>query len=166
MERNGDIVAFASYAPLLAKRGHTQWNPDLIYFNNTSVYPTISYEVQRLFGEHAGDRWLETRISTAPGTDLPKRFTVSTVRDTTSGDLIIKIVNGESTPAPLSLTGLPPAASAAQLFMLSAPDEYVAREDDRPDPIAQVQRALTISSGALAFDVPAFSLTVLRLPAQ
>lgn len=166
LERNGDIVAFASYAPLLAKRGHTQWNPDLIYFNNTSVYPTISYEVQRLFGEHAGNRWLETRISTAPGTDLPKRFAVSTVRDTTSGDLIIKIVNGESTPAPLSLTGLPPAASVAQLFMLSAPDEYVTREDDRPDPIAQVQRALTISSGALAFDVPAFSLTVLRLPAQ
>ena len=33
-ERNGDVVHMTSYAPLLAKEGHTQWNPDLIYFNN------------------------------------------------------------------------------------------------------------------------------------
>ena len=28
VERNGDIVSMTSYAPLLAKEGHTQWNPD------------------------------------------------------------------------------------------------------------------------------------------
>ena len=34
LEHNGDIVSLASYAPLIAKEGHTQWNPNLIYFNN------------------------------------------------------------------------------------------------------------------------------------
>ena len=34
LERNGDVVHMSSYAPLLAKDGRTQWNPDLIYFNN------------------------------------------------------------------------------------------------------------------------------------
>ena len=40
VERNADVVVMSSYAPLLAKEGHTQWNPDLIYFNNTEVKPT------------------------------------------------------------------------------------------------------------------------------
>ncbi|RYZ49945.1 MAG: alpha-L-arabinofuranosidase, partial [Chitinophagaceae bacterium] len=35
LERNGDVVHMSSYAPLLAREGATQWNPDLIYFNNT-----------------------------------------------------------------------------------------------------------------------------------
>ena len=41
VERNADVVTMTSYAPLLAKEGHTQWNPDLIYFNNTEVKPTV-----------------------------------------------------------------------------------------------------------------------------
>src|SRR5690606_1050689 len=37
MERNSDIVQLASYAPLLARVGATQWVPDLIYFTPTEV---------------------------------------------------------------------------------------------------------------------------------
>ena len=54
VERNGDVVTMSSYAPLLAKKGGTQWNPDLIYFDNERVYPTCSYYVQQLFGQSAG----------------------------------------------------------------------------------------------------------------
>ena len=32
LERNGDVVVMASYAPLFAREGFTQWNPNLIYF--------------------------------------------------------------------------------------------------------------------------------------
>ena len=62
LERNGDVVHLASYAPLLAKTHHTQWNPDLIYFDNTSVMLTANYHVQRLFGENPGDVWLPNTI--------------------------------------------------------------------------------------------------------
>jgi len=62
MERNGDLVRLASYAPLLAKRGHTQWRPDLIYFDNVSVTPSINYYVQQLFSENSGDTYLPTGI--------------------------------------------------------------------------------------------------------
>ncbi|MBN1795440.1 MAG: carbohydrate binding domain-containing protein [Sedimentisphaerales bacterium] len=62
LERNGDIVRFASYAPLLGKLGHTQWNPDLIYFNNTKVFPTINYYVQQMFSLNAGDVYLPTEV--------------------------------------------------------------------------------------------------------
>ena len=46
VERNGDIVSMTSYAPLLAKGRHIQWSPDLIYFDNTEVKPTVGYYTQ------------------------------------------------------------------------------------------------------------------------
>ncbi len=62
LERNGDVVRLSSYAPLLAKTGHTQWNPDLIYFDNTSIMLTANYHVQRLYGINAGDTWLPNTV--------------------------------------------------------------------------------------------------------
>ena len=60
LERNADVVRFASYAPLLAKRDHTDWTPDLIYFTNTEVFPTINYHVQQLFSVNSGDFYFPT----------------------------------------------------------------------------------------------------------
>ncbi|MDR0573447.1 MAG: carbohydrate binding domain-containing protein, partial [Tannerella sp.] len=53
LERNGDVVEMTSFAPLLAKEGHTNWNPDLIYFNNKEVKPTVGYYVQQLYGQNS-----------------------------------------------------------------------------------------------------------------
>ncbi len=55
VERNGDVVVMTSYAPLLARKNATNWNPDLIYFDNERVYPTCSYYVQQMFGQSQGD---------------------------------------------------------------------------------------------------------------
>ncbi|PTX94884.1 alpha-N-arabinofuranosidase [Spartobacteria bacterium LR76] len=63
LERNADLVRFASYAPLLAKREHPSWNPNLIYFSNTEVCPTINYQVQKLFSWNGGDVSLPTSVS-------------------------------------------------------------------------------------------------------
>ena len=53
--RNADVIHMASYAPLLARAGFTQWAPDLIWFDSTRVYGTPSYHVQALFSQHRGD---------------------------------------------------------------------------------------------------------------
>ncbi len=90
LERNADVVTMTSYAPLLAKEGYTQWNPDLIYFNNTEVKPTVGYQVQKLFGNHAGKYYIP---GTVQSTNLhhAKRFAVSAV--TNDNELIIKLAN-------------------------------------------------------------------------
>ena len=54
VERNGDIVCMTSYAPLFARKNATNWNPDLIYFDNERPYLTCSYYVQQMFGQSAG----------------------------------------------------------------------------------------------------------------
>jgi alpha-L-arabinofuranosidase len=56
-------VRFASYAPLLGKIGRTGWDPNLIYFTNTRVAPTINYHVQRLFSTNAGDAYVQTTVT-------------------------------------------------------------------------------------------------------
>ena len=54
VEANGDIVSMTSYAPLFAKKTNTNWNPDMIYFDNERPYLTCSYYVQQLFGQSSG----------------------------------------------------------------------------------------------------------------
>jgi alpha-L-arabinofuranosidase len=61
-ERNGDLVHFSSYAPLLAKQGFTQWRIDLIYFDNVTISPSVNYYVQQLFSINSGDVYLPTEI--------------------------------------------------------------------------------------------------------
>ena len=94
VERNGDVVSMSSYAPLLAKDGHTQWKPDLIYFNNTEVRPTTDYETMRLYGENGGDRYLNSRlVVNSDDSKARARIGGSIVKDSKSGDMIVKLVN-------------------------------------------------------------------------
>lgn len=94
LERNGDVVSMASYAPLLAKDGHTQWNPNLIYFNNTTVKPTVGYEVQKSYGVNSGTEYVPAGITLSNNQDaVVKRIGMSTVKDAATGDVIVKMVN-------------------------------------------------------------------------
>jgi len=55
VEKNGDVVAMTSYAPLFARKTNTNWNPDLIYFDNERPFLTCSYYVQQMFGLSSGN---------------------------------------------------------------------------------------------------------------
>ncbi|MCM1027124.1 MAG: hypothetical protein NC432_11860 [Roseburia sp.] len=54
LEKNADHVVMSCYAPLFGRTGHQQWQPDLIWFDNDSIYGTPSYYVQLLFSNHVG----------------------------------------------------------------------------------------------------------------
>lgn len=159
LERNADVVRMASYAPLLAKRGHTDWTPDLIFFSNTEVFPTINYHVQQLFSVNGGDFYIPTTIgdgTTTPPADLA----ASTVGDSKTGDLIIKIVNGANQPRPLHLVlaGVKRLPATATKTVLAGANPMETEE-------RAVQPQVSTMSIAPAFDyeAPANSLTVLRL---
>jgi alpha-L-arabinofuranosidase len=106
IERNGDIVEMTSYAPLLAKEGHHNWNPDMIYFDNTSLQLTPSYHTQHLFGNHSGDRYVKSELTIEPmgatEQQLNLRSAASVVRDSKTGKKYLKLVN--ALPRELSIT--------------------------------------------------------------
>ncbi|MDM5327487.1 alpha-L-arabinofuranosidase C-terminal domain-containing protein [Neobacillus sp. CF12] len=62
MERNQDIVVMSSYAPLYANIHHTNWTPNMIYFNGTDSYVSPSYHVQKVFAENRGDVVIESKV--------------------------------------------------------------------------------------------------------
>lgn len=94
MERNGDIVAMSSYAPLLAKEGHTQWSPDMIYFTNKEVKLTVGYFVQKMCGNASGDEYLSSDLVVNEGRKgVRDRLAVSTVRDSRTDKVYVKLVN-------------------------------------------------------------------------
>ncbi len=65
LERNGDIVVMAAYAPLFGNLTATHWAPDLIWFNNHQVTPSINYHVQKLFSVNQGTAVLNHTLSGA-----------------------------------------------------------------------------------------------------
>lgn len=59
IERNGDIVKLASYAPLLAKKGEANWYYNLIWFDHDTVVYTPNYYIQQLFSTYLGNEVLQ-----------------------------------------------------------------------------------------------------------
>ena len=52
----------AAYAPLFNKIGSKQWGIDLIWFDNTRVFGTPSYYVQKLFMNNLPDVLLPVEV--------------------------------------------------------------------------------------------------------
>lgn len=93
VERNADVVVMSSYAPLFAKERHTNWNPDMIYFNNQKVMPTVNYDVHSRFAQNAGDAYVYSNLTSDVRPEGRKLIGSSVVTDSQTGDIIIKLVN-------------------------------------------------------------------------
>lgn len=166
LERNGDVVLFASYAPLLGKHRRTQWRPDLIYFDNSTISPTINYEVQKLFSLNAGDALLPLTIQDEAATrsaDGKTQLAASCVRDSASGDLILKLVSRSNTPirAQLDLSGLLDAPSPASCTVLSG-DASAENVFGQPPVVLPATSSLQVAP-TTSYDLPPNSLSVIRV---
>lgn len=156
LERNGDVVHMTSYAPLLAKEGHTQWSPDLIYFNNREVKPTTGYYVQKLYGQNAGDSYIPSVVRLDnPDSRVKIRIGSSIVRDSKTGDWIVKLVNflPVGVEADIHLPGIGTVHPSAERTVLTGAPEAT------PFPVTD-----TIEVGeSFKEQLPAYSFTVIRL---
>ncbi|MGN1098260.1 MAG: alpha-L-arabinofuranosidase C-terminal domain-containing protein, partial [Clostridia bacterium] len=95
LERNADIVRLASYAPLLAKEGYTQWTPDLIWFNNTDVYGSPDYWVQYMYSNNNGSYTLENELL-LNGRTAEKKMSVKANYEPQSANSAANLIDGSS----------------------------------------------------------------------
>lgn len=65
-ENNADVVRLIAYAPLFNKvltDGTYRWTPDMIWFDDETVWYTPNYYVQHLFAKYLGDKLLTTSFA-------------------------------------------------------------------------------------------------------
>ena len=100
-ERNGDVVKLASYAPLFNRIGHSQWTPDLIWFDADKVVLTPSYYVQKIFSDYSGNEALE--LDGQEKGLREKKLYISALKN--GENKIVKIVNGGDEEQTLVING-------------------------------------------------------------
>ncbi len=160
LERNGDIVSMASYAPLLAKDQFTQWKTDMIFFNNSTYYLTPNYHVQQLFSANTGDHYVDKVIAKNNADSLQAG---SCVYDSKTGDIIVKLVNAgkQAKQFQLNLAAFKKMASVATVTQLSG-DAAAENSFQATDAVAPVTSTINISK-KMNYESPAMSLTVIRI---
>ena len=156
LERNSDLVHMSSYAPLFANYGHTQWNPNLIGYDQVDSYGSTSYYVQRMFATNVGDKVVPV---TAPATGLYYSATV----DSRTGRVYVKIVNPNPAAVPTQLTFSGKTGRTALIEVLANPDDTVGNTLTAPDAITPTRSALSGTAGVFAYTAPANSLTVVTV---
>jgi alpha-L-arabinofuranosidase len=156
LERNSDIVHMSSYAPLLANYGHTQWNPDLIGFDQVRSFGSTSYWVQRMFASNVGDKVLPV---TASATGLYCSATI----DTRTGRAYLKIVNPAAQSVPVTLVFGGRAAPVAGIEVLSDPNPQRGNTLADPGAVVPSRAVLHGTHGTFSYEVPANSLTVVTV---
>jgi len=158
LERNGDVVRMASYAPLLAKDNYTQWRPDLIFFNKEEFRLTPNYYVQKAFGQNAGNEYIPTHVILSnTQEDVKKRIAISLVRDIQTKDLIVKLVNilpvAVTTTLDLKGLGINPDVEAVKTLLQGNPGDKQAKS----------QQTRCSVSETLTVQLPPYSFTVFRM---
>ena len=132
VERNGDIVCMTSYAPLFARKNATNWNPDLIYFDNERPFLTCSYYVQQMFGQSSADYFYGDCVQfEGEKTNMQEQ---SVVLNTKTRKLYVKICNasGETRKANIDLRRFKGMKSAATLTTLSGQPEQENNYEAQP----------------------------------
>ena len=122
VERNADVVCMTSYAPLFAKKGATNWNPDLIYFDNERPYLTCSYYVQQLFGLSSGQYYYGDCVTIGDATNLQGQSVVLNVK---TRKLFVKLCNAsaDAKTATLNLSRFKVKKTATQTVLTGQPDD-------------------------------------------
>ena len=161
LERNGDVVSMSSYAPLLAKKGHTQWRPDLIYFTNDSVMPTTDYHTFRLAGQNSGNRYYNSSLWLDNNHEkVSSRVASSVVKDDKSGDYIIKLVNilPQTIDMNIDLSDI----ATEKNLPKDASITIMSGKPDATEPSIE-SATLPINSNSAQLKLPQYSFTIIRL---
>ncbi len=185
--RNSDLVVMSSYAPLLARADAYQWAPDLIWFDNTRVFGTPSYYVQLMYSQNRPDVLLPVEVKGDPvDLELLPPEAVATNRavplkpfepefiptlyaagglDAEQDEVVLFLSNPfpEVRAAKIQLRGAD-LGGTATLTRLTADSPDAINSLDKPEAVAPKDLTLEIDGSEIAASLPAYSLTVMRIP--
>lgn len=149
LERNADVVDMATYAPLFAHVDGWQWRPDMIWYDNTRMFKSISYYVQQMYACNKGTNVLPLTMNgkSVAGQEGQDGLFASAVVDKKKGEIIVKVANtsDKAQDVTLNLNGLKGSRSATATTLQS--DNMDAENTlDNPNLIRPVETTATCVS--------------------
>nr|MCR4612445.1 hypothetical protein [Bacteroidaceae bacterium] len=147
------------YAPLFARKGTNNWNPNLIYFDNHRPFLTCSYYVQQMFGLSAGQYYYGDCVTIADATDLQG---ASVVLNTKTRQLFVKLCNAsaDAKKASIDLSRFRSMKKEAQQTTLSGqPDD---ENNFDAQPIAPKTETVKVAK-QMTLDLAPYTFTMLQI---
>lgn len=149
LERNADVVDMATYAPLFAHVDGWQWRPDMIWYDNTRIFKSVSYYVQQMYACNKGTNVLPLTMNgkSVAGQEGQDGLFASAVVDKKKGEIIVKVANtsDKAQDVTLNLNGLKGSRSATATTLQS--DNMDAENTlDNPNLIRPVETTATCVS--------------------
>ena len=173
VERNGDIVCMTSYAPLFARKNATNWNPDLIYFDNERPFLTCSYYIQQMFGQSAGQYYYGDCV-TIENPDVAPRWKglpegqesgylqgQSVVLNVKTRQLFVKLCNAgdQAKKATINLSRFKGVKKAVKTTLTGQPD---AENNYDQQPIAPKTETISLKNKT-TMELPPYSFVMLQI---
>jgi alpha-L-arabinofuranosidase len=162
IERNADVVQLVTYAPLLAHVDAWQWNPDLIWFDNLRVVPSVNYYVQQLYSHHKGTNVLPvTRNGEVIAGE--NQLYASAVVDTKKKEIIIKLANTSTANRNINIRidGMNVKPDVQVVFLSG--EIHQENTLDEPETIIPQEEKLTMKGNTLSVNVRWQSFNVYRI---
>lgn len=162
IERNSDVVAMTSYAPLFSMVDGAHWNHNMIWFNQQTHMYTANYYVQQIFSTHLGEKYLPLTGN------IPESVCLSLTAN--NDTYFLKAVNLAQEAADLSVE-LPEAqdGNVSQL-LLHSDDPEAANELDFSGParysVVPVEGTAVVQDHILHTELPSQSVQVWVIPRQ
>lgn len=191
IERNGDIVKMATYAPLFVNVNDRTWDFNLIEYDASRSFAHGSYYVQKTFNENRPDVNLATEFSPAAGsrrrgrgrrggnqagggqrrgrgaTALPWFFAQAGY-DRDAQEVIVKATNFNSVAVPveIQLDGATWVGASGKHIVVRGDDPRQDNTLDEPRRIVPQEQPLEGVADKFSVTLAPYSVNVLRIPAR
>ena len=160
VERNADVVTMTSYAPLFAYKHNTNWNPNMIYFDNERPFFTCSYYVQKMFGESSGNYFYGDCVKFANGENEFDNHLLgqSVVLNTKARELYVKVANNsdQTKKATINLSRFSVKPNAVKTTLSGKLDDENNYDKHPIDPVVEnvkVSKNMTVELAPYSFSM-------------
>ena len=154
LERNGDIVKWASYAPTFAKLNAHCWELNMIWFDSHDVVLTPNYFVQLMYSNNTGTKF----IATDGAADIKTSTTIGE-----DGTLFVKLVNESSKPREVTLDVADTDGGYVGWSNVFIDGVKAACNEPGSTTVAPEVDEGSVSGGAASLTVKPYSVNVIRI---
>lgn len=174
MERNGDVVKMASYAPTFAKVNAQCWDQNLIWFDSQEVALTPDYYTQLLFANNTGKQYIDATfhnpkgelisptVSEGSASEFSEGIYQSVTVDEETQTIYVKLVSRDKDKVVhINLDGFDNINKASNLKL--AHKYQPASNEIGKQRVAPVEEELSFDGNTIDVDVDANSINVIRI---